>query len=44
MAVNPNYGQGVGGANYTPTTVAEMGEMIGKIAYSVIREKLTVIP
>lgn len=38
MAVNPNYGQGVGGANYTPTTVAEMGEMIGKIAYSVIRE------
>lgn len=38
MAVNPTYRSGVDGENYTPTTVAEMGEMIGKIAYSVIRE------
>ena len=34
--VSPTYGNGVGGDNYTPTTIAEMGEMIGKIAYSVI--------
>lgn len=38
MAVKPTYGQGVSGSNYTPTTIAEMGEMIGKIAYSVIYE------
>ena len=36
--VSPTYGKGVAGDSYTPTTVTEMGEMIGKIAYSVIRE------
>lgn len=36
--VSPTYGVGVAGDNYTPTTVAEYGEMIGKIAYSVIHE------
>ena len=36
MAVSPTYGNGVTGDNYTPTTVTEMGEMIGKIAHSVI--------
>ena len=38
MAVSPTYGNGVAGDNYTPMTIAEMGEMIGKIAYSVIYE------
>lgn len=36
--VSPTYGKGVAGDDYTPMTIAEMGEMIGKIAYSVIRE------
>lgn len=42
MAVSPTYGKGVTGDNYTPTTIAEMGEMIGKIAYSVIWENTAV--
>ena len=36
MAVNPVYESGIVGDDYTPTTISEMGEMIGKIAYSVI--------
>ena len=36
MAVSPTYGAGVAGNAYTPTTISEMGNMIGKIAYSVI--------
>ena len=38
MAVSPIYGGGVSGADYEPTTITELGGMIGKIAYSVIRE------
>ena len=38
MAVSPTYGTGVSGGDFTPTTIAEMGAMIGKIAYSVIHE------
>ena len=38
MAVSPTYSGGVAGANYEPTTITELGGMIGKIAYSVIRE------
>lgn len=34
--VSPTYGSGVNGDDYTPMSIAEMGEMIGKIAYSVI--------
>ena len=41
MAVVPTYGNGVVGTDYEPTTIAEYGEMIGKIAYSVIRENTT---
>ena len=36
--VSPTYGTDIAGDDYVPMTVAEMGEMIGKIAYSVIRE------
>lgn len=39
--VNPNYGAGVGGADYEPTTIEELGSMIGKVAQSVIRENST---
>lgn len=38
MAVSPTYSGGVAGENYEPTTITELGGMIGKIAYSVIRE------
>lgn len=38
MAVSPTYGKGVGGGDFEPTTITELGGMIGKIAYSVIRE------
>ena len=34
--VSPTYGKGVAGDDYTPSTIAELGDMIGKIAYSVI--------
>jgi len=39
--VNPTYGGGVDGDDYEPTTIEELGEMIGKIASSVIRENTT---
>ena len=38
MAVSPTYQGGTDGGSYTPTTITELGAMIGKIAYSVIRE------
>ena len=38
MAVSPTYSGGVAGTSYEPTTITELGGMIGKIAYSVIRE------
>ena len=38
MAVSPTYQGGTNGGDYTPTTITELGGMIGKIAYSVIRE------
>lgn len=38
MAVSPTYQGGTNGGDYTPTTITELGSMIGKIAYSVIRE------
>ena len=34
--VSPTYGGGVTGDNYTPTTISELGNMIGKIAYAVM--------
>ena len=37
-SVSPTYASGVSGDNYEPMTVTEYGEMIGKIAFSVIRE------
>ena len=40
--VNPTYDDGVGGASYEPTSIEELGGMIGKIANSVIRENSTV--
>lgn len=40
--VSPTYDDGVGGTNYTPTSISELGGMIGKIAESVIRENSTV--
>ena len=39
--VSPTYGGGVAGDDYTPTTIAELGDMIGKVAYSVIYENST---
>ena len=39
--VNPTYGAGVGGANYEPTTIEELGSMIGKVAQTIIRENST---
>ena len=39
--VNPTYGAGVNGEDYEPTTIEELGGMIGKIAASVIRENTT---
>lgn len=40
--VNPTYQGGVGGGDYEPTSIEELGGMIGKIANSVIRENSTV--
>lgn len=40
--VSPTYDDGVGGANFEPTSIEELGGMIGKIAKSVIRENSTV--
>lgn len=37
MAVTINYGIGTGGANYDPNVYAELGNMIGKIAHTIIR-------
>lgn len=39
--VSPTYDDGVGGANYEPTSIEELGGMIGKVAKSVIRENST---
>lgn len=39
--VNPSYGAGVGGTDYEPTTIEELGSMIGKVAQSIIRENST---
>ena len=36
MAVSPTYGGGIAGDDYVPTTITELGEMIGKIAYAVL--------
>ena len=35
---NPNYSGGVAPASYTPTTISQLGGMIGKVAEQVIRE------
>ena len=40
--VSPTYGSGVGGGSYEPTTIEELGYMIGKVAKSIIRENSTV--
>ena len=34
--VSPTYGYGIDGDDYAPSTMTELGDMIGKIAYSVI--------
>ena len=39
--VNPSYGAGVGGTDYEPTTIEELGSMIGKVAQTIIRENST---
>ena len=39
--VSPTFDDGVGGANYEPTSIEELGGMIGKIAKSVIKENTT---
>lgn len=36
--VNPTFNEGVSGNDYTPSTIEELGGMIGKIARSVIKE------
>ena len=38
MAVQNNFAPGVEGTAYQPNTYAELGEMIGKIAYQLIRQ------
>ena len=38
MAVQNNFAPGVDGLTYKPNTYAELGDMIGKIAYQVIRQ------
>lgn len=38
MAVNNNFAPGKTGAEYQPNTYAELGDMIGKIAYQFIRQ------
>lgn len=38
MAVANNFAPGKTGAEYTPNTYAELGEMVGKIAYQLIRQ------
>jgi len=38
MAVQNNFAPGVDGKSYKPNTYAELGDMIGKIAYQVIRQ------
>lgn len=40
--VSPTYGSGVAGDDYEPTTIEELGNMIGKVAKSIIRENSTV--
>lgn len=36
--VSPTYSSGTNGEDFVPNSIAELGNMIGKIAYSVIRE------
>ena len=40
--VSPTYQAGVSGANYEPTSIEELGGMIGKVADSIIRENTTI--
>lgn len=40
--VNPTYGVGVGGDDYVPTTINELGGMIGKIAEQIIKDNTAI--
>ena len=40
--VTPDYDGGVAGSSYEPSTIEELGHMIGKVAKSIIRENSTV--
>lgn len=42
--VNPTYQGGTDGEDYVPTTIEELGNMIGKVAESIIRENTTINP
>ena len=42
MAVDNNFAPGKTGAEYQPNTYAELGDMIGKIAYQVVAEQMSV--
>jgi len=39
--VNPTYAGGTNGDDFVPTTIEELGDMVGKIAKSIIRENST---
>jgi len=39
--VNPTYAGGTDGDDFVPTTIEELGDMVGKIAKSIIRENST---
>ena len=39
--VNPTYAGGTNGDDFVPTTIEELGDMVGKIAKSIIRENTT---
>ena len=41
MPVSPTYASGVDGGSYTPSTLTELGDMIGKIAHSIIYDNST---
>lgn len=40
--VNPTYAGGTDGDDFVPSTIEELGDMIGKVAKSIIRENTTV--
>lgn len=44
VRVNPTYQGGTSGDDFVPTTIAELGDMIGKVAEQIIRENTTINP